>query len=1170
MILNAENSVLLGRAIKRSRSLLAAEPDLARSTPSLEAFKRVIDCRTSIEIVRNAVETYAERPALGFRKRALAMDPISGKRLAKPLDSFETISYRELWHRIALLASGMKQKALAKGDMVTLVGFSTVDHLVAELACHYIAAVSVPLARNIGHEALRGIVTECKSNTLFCAIEQLPSTVRAIASCPSIRLVVAIDAIEGDDEHRELLEEARVVAEKTRSDLELVTIQDMEDLGSRSPRAPLEIPAEGSNPLLTLVYTSGSTGAPKGVMFRERSWHARWTMLPFQELTSLPMVSVVFLPQNHMGGRNAIANSMRVGGVACFTSQADMSTLFEDIRIVRPTYIHLVPRLSEMIYQHYQSELAKRGASAAEEITAEMRHNFLGNRMLLALTASAPTPPEVLAFVKHCFDIPVVNVFAGTEYGQLFIDGTMNRQNVREYKLVGVPGLGYHTTDKPYPRGELCVKTARGISSYFKNASATNALFDSEGFMQTGDIFEQRQDGQMVWIDRKNNVLKLAQGEFVNLWKLEATFSSGSRFIKQIYLQGDSHRSYLLAVVVPEMSEIAAGSRSSEALRAIVRNQIDRLANDHQLQPYEIPRDFVVETEPFSRQNGLLTSLDKPSRPNLARKYGPALATLHEQLDERLRLLADPSLHREHQTVASFVQHAIASILGLPSDSLNLTRSMRSFGGDSIAAMSLCMLIERTYGLALSVSHVLGSQTTVADIVAEIESKLTRAPGSVATFERIHGNDSHVVHARDLRIERFYDQLHGPSTLDRASDDVLLTGATGFLGRFLCLAFLERAAETGSNVYCLVRAKSDDEAHHRLTRAYGQGTPLQKRFDTLAKGRLHALAGDIERPHFAWTEPRYQQLAERIGTTVHAAAHVNHALAYPQLFEANVLGTAEVIRFCLTRSAKQLDYVSTNSVTFALLGNRPIALETDDTRTLGDEWPIHSARRANGYQLSKWAGEALARDFSETHGIPCNIFRSNLILPPLSFRGQINAGDFFTRLIYSLVHTGLRPASFYKRATATMPKPHLDGLPVDFIAQAIAAISLGQSSGYTRYHVSNTHWNDGVSLDSVADRLQARGYTLTQIPDHAQWFQHFRRSLEAMDPDQQAPSSLPIIAQWATPLATEKRQRIDASQFRARVQSLCPMGCRDIPLLDDAYLDACIGDIIDLGLIPNL
>jgi fatty acid CoA ligase FadD9 len=882
--------------------------------------------------------------------------------------------------------------------------------------------------------------------------------------------------------------------------------------------------------------------------------------------------------------------------------------------------------------------------------------------MLLALTASAPTPPEVSAFVKRCFDIPIVDVFSGTEYGQLLVDGRVNRRNVLALKLVSVPELGYLDTDEPYPRGELCVKTARGIASYFRNEQATRALFDAEGFMRTGDIFEQRGPDELVWIDRKNNVQKLAQGEFVNIWRLEALFAAGSRFMKQVYIQGSSTRSYLLAVIVPDLAEVEAEARGADragagadgeaaadtaatvdmgeaattdvaTIRLVLRAELHRLASAHGLQPYEIPRDFIVELEPFSRENGLLTSLGKPSRPRLKARYGPVIDRMYERLD---RQASAPASLPEDRTlpVAVRVRRAIAAILGLAegagegavegvgegavegadegaakgfgdglgmgAGALDASRSFRSFGGDSIAAASLCAFVQRELGVRLSVGFVLGHETAIADVCREVEvGRSRRAPAAAgaaaaapATFERIHGASPDAIRARDLRLARFLGegavQRLPAATGEVATGEVatgevaaaevaaaeearavLLTGATGFLGRFLCLELLERAARTAGTVCCLVRARSDAEAARRLAAVYEPGSALHERFAALASGRLHVLAGDLEQPRLGLSSERYRRLADDADTVVHAAALVNHALPYAQLFDANVAGTAEVMRLALEGRPKRFNFISTNSVSLALLGDREIAREGDDTRALGDGWPAAAVRHANGYQLSKWAGEVLAQDLAETGGLPVNVFRCNLILSPARARGQINADDFLTRLICSVVDAEIYPGSFYERGDGAA-RPHLDGLPVDFMAAAIAAIAAiaaGPTRGHATYHVSNVHWDDGVSLDSVMGRLQAAGYPLACVDDHAAWLERFERALRELPAARQAASSLPILAQWRAPLAMAKRRRIDASGFRARVQELRPQGLADIPQLDDAYLDRYIEDLRALGLI---
>ena len=1171
MGLNAENLALLERSTARALSLLEADPGLRSAMPSAATLQHVVACRTSIEIVQRAIETYEDRPALGHRRHEIVRDPATGKRTARVLPEFQTISYRELWERIVRLASGLAHAGRVRtGEIATLVGFSTIDHVVAELACHYLGVVSAPCAKNVGAGELELIANECESTTLFCNVEQLLLAATSMQRCPSVKTLVVLDFLDQDDAQREIVERARTILAASRPDLTITTIADVEAVASKV--VPPEIPAEDTDPLLSLVYTSGSTGTPKGVTFRERGWHARWSTIPFHELASLPMVSVVFLPQNHMGGRNAVANSLKLGGVAYFTHQSDMSTLFEDIRIVRPTYVHLVPRLSEMIHQHFQSELARRGrgldaaelARVGDELVAEMRHTFLGDRMLLALTASAPTPPDVLAFIKRCFEIPVVNVFAGTEYGQLFVDGTLIHHNILGVKLVSVPELGYLTSDQPYPRGELHVKTTRGRSTYFKNAKATEELYDADGFLRTGDIFEQRGRDEMVWIDRRNNILKLAQGEFVNIWKLEAAFASGSRFIRQIYIQGNSLRAYLIAVVVPEMAEIEAEARitgntvTDATTKAIVRAELNRLANANGLQPYETPRDFIVDTEPFSRDNGLLTSLNKPARPSLKRKYGAAIDAVYDELERRASELSDD----QTLPVPDRLRRMIATVLGLDEASLDLGQPFRNFGGDSLAATNLCALVHREYGVRLSVSFVLGPDTALADVCTDVEARLKRPDSSA--FDRIHGASADAIRERDLRLERFFTTGVATPVEPSETRTVLLTGATGFLGRFLCLELLERAAATNGTVYCLVRAKSDAEALVRLADVYGAGSAMHDRFSALARNHLHVVAGDLERQGFGLPSERYERLAGEVDTIVHAAALVNHALPYAQLFDANVLGTAELFRFALHGRPKRTSYISTNAITLALLGDRDLARETDDTRTLGDGWSASADRHANGYQLSKWAGEVLAQDLCETFGIPVNVFRCNLILPPAWSRGQINVDDFFTRLSCSAVYTGIYPGSFYESGRST---PHLDGFPVDFIAASIASIATSPSRGYALYHVNNVHWNDGVSLDSVMRRLGALGYSLSRVDDHAAWFERFERSLRALPPARQSVSSLPIIDQWRTPLATEKRQRVDASRFRAKVQELRPHGVDDLPHLDDDYIDRCITDLRELGLI---
>ena len=168
---------------------------------------------------------------------------------------------------------------------------------------------------------------------------------------------------------------------------------------------------------------------------------------------------------------------------------------------------------------------------------------------------------------------------------------------------------------------------------------------------------------------------------------------------------------------------------------------------------------------------------------------------------------------------------------------------------------------------------------------------------------------------------------------------------------------------------------------------------------------------------------------------MHPAAHVNHVLPYHQLFAANVVGSAEVIRLGITLRLKPIHYISTMGVSAA--ANQLVDEDTDIRRavpacTLTDGY-------ANGYAISKWAGEVLMRQGHDLCGLPVAVFRPGIILADSRYAGQLNVPDIFTRLLFSLVATGVAPRSFY-RAPEHGGRPHYEGLPVDFLADAIAAI----------------------------------------------------------------------------------------------------------------------------------
>ena len=162
---------------------------------------------------------------------------------------------------------------------------------------------------------------------------------------------------------------------------------------------------------------------------------------------------------------------------------------------------------------------------------------------------------------------------------------------------------------------------------------------------------------------------------------------------------------------------------------------------------------------------------------------------------------------------------------------------------------------------------------------------------------------------------------------------------------------------------------------------------------------------------------------------------------------------------------------------------------------------------ANGYGNSKWAGEVLLREANDLCGLPVAVFRCDMILADTTYAGQLNVSDMFTRMVLSVVATGIAPGSFYQLdADGNRQRAHFDGLPVEFVAEAIATLGAQVVDGFETYHVMNPH-DDGIGLDEYVDWLIEAGYPIQRIDDFGEWLQRFETALRAL-PDRQRQHSV--------------------------------------------------------------
>ena len=800
---------------------------------------------------------------------------------------------------------------------------------------------------------------------------------------------------------------------------------------------------------------------------------------------------------------------------------------------------------------------------------AEQRVNLLGGRQFSAMTGSAPISPELHAWSEDFLDIHLINGYGSTEDGVVLVDDTLRRPPVLDYKLVDVPELGYFATDRPHPRGELYVKSTDVIPGYYKRPEVTAELFDADGWYHTGDVMAELGPDQLTYVDRRNNVLKLSQGEFVTVSKLEAAYG-GHPSIRQIFVYGNSARSYVLAVIVPTDDALASVGGDVAAVKPLLSDALQSIAREAGLQSFEIPRDFLVETRPFTLENGLLTGIRKLARPQLKEYYGPELEQLYVDLaDGQADVLRELRADGANRPVLETVGKAAGALLGAASTDLAPDVAFTDLGGDSLSALTFANLLHDIFDVDVPVGVIVSPASDLAAIAAYVEDQ--RAGGTKRpTYDAVHGRDATEVHARDLTLDKFLDEatlaaapsLPGPSSEIRT---VLLTGATGFLGRYLALEWLERMHMVGGKVIALVRAKDDDAARARLDATFDSGDPkLLAHYRELAAEHLEVLAGDKGEANLGLAQADWQRLADTVDLIVDPAALVNHVLPYSQLFGPNVVGTAELIRIALTTRIKPFVYVSTIGVGDGIEPGRFVE-ETDvrqmsATRTVGDNY-------ANGYGNSKWAGEVLLREAHDLAGLPVSVFRCDMIMADTTYAGQLNVPDMFTRMMLSLVATGIAPNSFYDLdAGGSRQRAHFDGLPVEFIADAISTLGADVVEGFETYHVMNPY-DDGISMDTFVDWLVEAGYPIARVPGYAAWLERFETSLRALPEKQRAASLLPLLHNYQKPEHPINGSLAPADHFRAAVQEAKIGPDKDIPHLTKPVIVKYATDLELLGLL---
>ncbi|CAL6035718.1 Long_chain fatty acid CoA ligase [Hexamita inflata] len=502
--------------------------------------------------------------------------------------------------------------------------------------------------------------------------------------------------------------------------------KETNEMAHSNTEVPVDVHVTTPDSLLSLVYTSGTTGKPKGVMLTQAN--VIWTgfslnkqrfMKESAPVNSLgqPMrdrqdVMLSYLPLAHIYMRSLQGVQINNAGAMGYI-HGSIATLLGDVKELRATIFILVPRIVQKIYDGITTKLEKQSALKQKifqiaynnrlktfkkhqmELNNQMFENFeqnkvyetpqnceikrmetskifdpifkqfpemVGGRCRIFVTGSAPLAQAHGEFIAVCFNMHTFEGFGMTETGG---HGTVQEINMLNYgaigkcvdgntqiRLMSVPEMGYNIIDERlvqigqhqknvvYPRGEMLMKGPCVFQGYYKDQKKTEESF-IDGYFATGDIAEYNPITQEVTIiDRKRGIVKLSQGEFISINHIEDAISK-SRFVESVFLYANRYHPYTLAVVVPneayfQQKGFKSGenlSRSAAAIKMLTED-VKRVCKEYQLKSFEIPKVVVIESEPWTPDNGLLTPALKIKRPACKAKYEAIMLSIIKKLDK--------------------------------------------------------------------------------------------------------------------------------------------------------------------------------------------------------------------------------------------------------------------------------------------------------------------------------------------------------------------------------------------------------------------------------------------------------------------------------------------------------------------------------------------------------
>ena len=560
-----------------------------------------------------------------------------------------TFTWQEVAEQVAKIQQAIQQEQLVKGDRVAIMLRNCPEWVMFDIAAMACGLVTVPLYTNDRPDNAAYVLQDAGVKLLLLQNKrQWRELSKAKSISNSLKRIIHVDENENDEQAN-----TNVVSLRGWSKAkDILTGFSIEDISS--------------NDLATIVYTSGTTGKPKGVMLSHKNILANaFAALQCGEFYPED-VFLSFLPLSHTLERTGGCYlPMMAGSKVCFARS--IQQLADDIQAVKPTAFISVPRIYEMIYAKVQGSLQQESSfkkkifelaqqigwrrfqfqtkatgwhysllfwPMLDHLVANKIKQRLGGRLRYAIAGGAPLNKSIAKFFIS-LGIPVYQGCGMTESSPTI---SVGRQEDNDPFSIGkaLPGVEIKITQQ----GELCTRSDCVMLGYFNNPKATKEVIDEEGWLHSGDLASISDDGYLYITGRIKDIIVLASAEKVPPQDMETTICADP-LIDQAMIIGEGRAFLSVLLVLNEVewkalaNKLSLDRKNPESLhdsgahKYIIKHLSKCLC---EFPGYAQVRRVSLYLEPWSIENGLLTPTLKTKRPQLLKTFAEDIDAMYESL----------------------------------------------------------------------------------------------------------------------------------------------------------------------------------------------------------------------------------------------------------------------------------------------------------------------------------------------------------------------------------------------------------------------------------------------------------------------------------------------------------------------------------------------------------